>query len=253
MDDLPITPKPLTDEERATYEWQTWIPDLGEEGQEKLKGASVLVSRIGGLGGTVAYQLAAAGVGRLVLAHAGDVNPSDLNRQLLMTHDQLGKPRIESAQRRLNDLNPRLVVVPVAENLSEENVARLVGEVDVVVDCAPLFEERFLMNREAVAQSKPMVECAMYDLQAQLTTIVPRETPCLTCLYPEEPPAWKREFPVLGAVSGAVGCLAATEVIKLIAGLGETLAGKLLTMDLRTMAFRKHSISRRADCAVCGS
>ncbi|NRA98015.1 MAG: ThiF family adenylyltransferase, partial [Planctomycetes bacterium] len=101
--------------------------------------------------------------------------------------------------------------------------------------------------------SKPMAVCAMYELQAQLTTIVPRETPCLTCLYPEEPPAWKREFPVLGAVSGAVGCLAATEVIKLIAGLGETLAGKLLTMDLRTMDFRKHSISRRADCAVCGS
>ena len=253
MDGLPITPQPLTDEERATYEWQTWVSDFGEEGQEKLKGASVLISRIGGLGGTVAYQLAAAGVGRLVLAHAGDIKPSDLNRQLLMTHDQLGKSRIESAQRRLNDLNPRLEIVPVAENISQENVASLVGEVDVVVDCAPLFEERFLMNSEAVAQSKPMVECAMYDLQAQLTTIVPGETPCLACLFPEEPPAWKREFPVLGAVSGTVGCLAATEAIKLIAGLGETLAGQLLTMDLRTMDFHKHRVTRRADCEVCGS
>ena len=145
MDELPITPKPLTNEERATYEWQTWVSDFGEEGQEKLKGASVLISRIGGLGGTVAYQLAAAGVGRLVLAHAGDVQPSDLNRQLLMTHDQLGKSRTESGQRRLNELNPRLEVVSVAENVSEENVARLVGEVDLVVDCAPLFEERFLL------------------------------------------------------------------------------------------------------------
>ena len=251
MNGLPITPQPLTDEERATYEWQTWVSDFGEEGQEKLKGASVLISRIGGLGGTVAYQLAAAGVGRLVLAHAGDIKPSDLNRQLLMTHDQLGKSRIESAQRRLNELNPRIEIVPVAENISQENVASLVGEVDVVVDCAPLFEERFLLNREAVVQSKPMVECAMYELQAQLTTIIPGETPCLACLFPEAPPAWKREFPVLGAVSGTVGCLGAAETIKLIAGLGETLAGQLLTMDLRTMEFARRRITRRAGCAVC--
>lgn len=251
MRELPITPKPLTDEERAVYEWQTWVPDFGEEGQERLKGATVLISRVGGLGSVVAYELAAAGVGRLVIAHAGDVKPSDLNRQLLMTHEQLGKPRIESAERRLNDLNPRLEIVPVAENVSEENVERLVSEADLVVDCAPLFEERFLMNREAVRQSKPMVECAMYELQAQLTTIIPGESPCLACLFPEAPPAWKREFPVFGAVSGAVGCLAAMEAIKLISGVGESLSGELLTMDLRTMAFQRHRISRRAGCAVC--
>ena len=253
MTELPINSKPLTDEERAVYEWQTWVPDFGEEGQERLKGATVLISRVGGLGSVVAYELAAAGVGRLVLAHAGDVKPSDLNRQLLMTHEQLGKPRIESAERRLHDLNPRLEIVPVAENVSEENVERLVKEADVVVDCAPLFEERFLMNREAVRQSKPMVECAMYELQAQLTTILPGETPCLACLFPEAPPAWRREFPVFGAVSGAVGCLAAMEAVKLIAGIGESLAGELLTMDLRTMVFRKHRVSRRAGCAVCGA
>jgi len=249
--ELPITPAPLTDEERAIYEWQTWVPDFGEGGQERLKGAAVLVSRLGGLGSVVAYELAAAGVGRLILAHAGNVRPSDLNRQLLMTHEQLGKPRIESAERRLHDLNPRLEIVPVAENISEENVERLVGEVDVVVDCAPLFEERFLMNRETVRQSKPMVECAMYELQAQLTTFIPGESPCLACLFPEAPPAWEREFPVFGAVSGSVGCLAAMEAIKLIAGIGETLAGELLTMDLRTMAFSKHRVSRRVGCAVC--
>ena len=253
MTELPINSKPLTDEERAVYEWQTWVPDFGEEGQERLKGATVLISRVGGLGSVVAYELAAAGVGRLVLAHAGDVKPSDLNRQLLMTHEQLGKPRIESAERRLHDLNPRLEIVPVAENVSEENVERLVKEADVVVDCAPLFEERFLMNREAVRQSKPMVECAMYELQAQLTTILPGETPCLACLFPEAPPAWRREFPVFGAVSGAVGCLAAMEAVKLIAGVGESLAGELLTMDLRTMVFRKHRVSRRVGCAVCGA
>ena len=128
-----IEPKSLTDEERAVYEWQMWVPEFGEEGQEKLKGASVLISRIGGLGGVVAYELAAAGVGRLVLAHAGDVKPSDLNRQLLMTHEGLGKSRVESAARRLRELNPRLEVEVVAENVNEDNAAALVGGVSAVL------------------------------------------------------------------------------------------------------------------------
>ncbi len=212
----------------------------------------MLVSRCGGLGSVVAYELAAAGIGKLVLAHAGNVKPSDLNRQLLMTHDWLGKPRVESASRRLRELNPRLEVVAIGENVNEENAAALVGQVDVVVDCAPLFTERYLMNREAVRQNKPLVECAMYELDAQLTTVVPAATPCLACLYPEDPPAWRREFPVFGAVSGTIGCLGAMEAIKLIAGLGEPLAGRLLTCDLRDMDFRVRTISRNPDCAVCG-
>jgi molybdopterin/thiamine biosynthesis adenylyltransferase len=245
--------RPLTDEERAVYEWQMWVPDFGEAGQEALKGASVLVSRVGGLGGVVAYQLAAAGVGQLVLAHAGNVRPSDLNRQLLMTHDWLGKPRVESAQRRLKDLNPRLKVVAVGENVSDENVSRLVSQADLVVDCAPLFPERFAMNREAVRQGKPLVECAMYELEAQLTTVLPGRSPCLRCLYPDDPPAWRREFPVFGAVSGTVGCLAAMEAVKVLAGFGEPLAGRLLTMDLRDMTFRRRQVERREDCPVCGA
>ena len=114
--------EPLTDEDRAIWEWQIATADLGEAGQERLKGASVLVSRCGGLGSVVAYELAAAGVGTLVLAHAGNLQPSDLNRQLLMTHDWLGKPRIESVRRRLLDLNPRLNLVTYNANISEENV-----------------------------------------------------------------------------------------------------------------------------------
>ncbi len=243
---------PLSDEERATYEWQIWVPEFGEAGQEKLKGATVLVSRVGGLGGVVAYELAAAGVGRLVLAHAGNVKLSDLNRQLLMTYDWLGKPRVESAARRLKELNPRLEVEAVPENVSDENAADLVAQADVVVDCAPLFRERFALNREAVRQGKPMVECAMYELQAQMTTILPGQTPCLSCLYPEDPPTWKRQFPVFGAVSGAVGCMAAMEAIKLIAGFGQTLAGELLVFDLRDMSFQKCRISRDPSCRICG-
>ncbi|GAB4140737.1 MAG: HesA/MoeB/ThiF family protein [Planctomycetaceae bacterium] len=242
---------PLNDEERAVYEWQIWVPGFGEAGQEKLKGASVLVSRCGGLGSVVAYELAAAGVGKLVLAHAGNVKPSDLNRQLLMTHDWLGKPRVESAERRLKELNPRLEIVPYAENISEKNAEKIVNQVDLIVDCAPLFEERYQMNRQAVLQGKPLIECAMYDLEAQITTIIPGKTPCLSCLYPDNPPAWKREFPVFGAVSGTVGCLAAMEAVKVIADLGEPLFSRMLTCDLRDMTFRMRNIQRLPNCPVC--
>jgi molybdopterin/thiamine biosynthesis adenylyltransferase len=242
----------LSDVERDVYQWQLWVDGFGEAGQQKLKGASVLVSRCGGLGGIVAYQLAAAGIGRLVLAHAGNVRPNDLNRQILMTHNWLGLSRVESARRRLLELNPRLEVLAVAENIAESNAARLVGEADLVVDCAPLFPERYLMNREAVRQRKPLVECAVYELEAQITSIVPGQTPCLACLHPENPPAWKREFPIFGAVAGTAGCLGAMEAIKLIAGLGQPLLGQMLAFDLRDMTFRKRTIARRAECTVCG-
>jgi molybdopterin/thiamine biosynthesis adenylyltransferase len=244
--------QPISDEERAVYEWQLWVPEFGEAGQEALKGASVLVSRCGGLGSVVAYELAAAGVGKLVVAHAGTVKPSDLNRQLLMTHDWLGKPRVESARRRLQELNPRLEVVPIPENINEQNAEQIVGQVDLIVDCAPLFVERFLMNGQAIQQNKPLIECAMYDLEGQIMTIVPGRTPCLACLYPEEPPAWRREFPVFGAVSGVVGCLGAMEAIKVIAEFGQPLLGELLTYDLRDMTFRKRTILANPDCPVCG-
>ena len=241
----------LSDQERAIYEWQMWLPDLGEEGQEKLKNASVMVSRVGGVGSVVAYELAAAGVGKLVLAHAGNVKPSDLNRQLLMTHDWIGKPRVESIERRLLDLNPRLDLVTVPENVSDNNAKSLVDQCDLIVDCAPLFTERFAMNQAAVNQGKVLIECAMYDMEAQLTTIVPKQGPCLRCIFPEAPPTWKREFPVLGAVSGTVACMGAVEAVKAITGMGELMTGRLLRMDFRRMTFQTMKIAKRNQCAVC--
>jgi molybdopterin/thiamine biosynthesis adenylyltransferase len=242
----------LSETDRAIYEWQMLVADFGEAGQQRLKGATVLISRCGGWGGIVAYELAAAGVGRLILAHAGQVKPSDLNRQILMTHDWIGRPRVESAARRLRELNPRLEIMAVPENINESNAAGLVTEADLVVDCAPLFEERYLMNREAVRQGKPMIECAVYELEAHITAIIPGQTPCLRCLYPEPSPLWQRRFPVFGAVAGAAGCLAAIEVVKLAAGFGAPLAGQLLTCDLRDMSFRKHRIWRNPLCPECG-
>lgn len=247
-----IEPVPLNDEEKATYEWQMWIDGLGEAGQEKLKGATALVSRIGGLGGPLCYHLASAGIGKLILAHAGNVKYSDLNRQILMTHDWLGKPRVESAKRRLRELNPRMDIEAVPENISDENVTELVGRADIVFDCAPLFGERFAMNRACVEQGKPMVEAAMFDMEGQVTTIVPGQTPCLACLYPHDPPKWRREFPVLGAVSSIAAAIAATDGVKVIAGFGQPLAGTLLYYDARNMQFHRIPIARRPDCTVCG-
>lgn len=248
----PIAGGALSEEERARYAWQLWIPGFGEAGQQRLRSASVLISRVGGVGGVVAYQLAAAGIGKLVLAHGGTIQPSDLNRQLLMTHAGLGQARMQIAPVRLRELNPLVQIEPVAENVSEENAAGLVQQVDVVVSCAPRFPERLLLNREAIRQNKPLVDCAMYGFEVQLTTILPGRTPCLACLYPEPPPAWDREFPVFGAVAGMVGSLGAVEVIKLVAELGQTLEGRLLLGDLATMAFRQMRIHRRPECAVCG-
>jgi molybdopterin/thiamine biosynthesis adenylyltransferase len=242
----------LSDEERAIYDWQLPVAGFGAAGQLRLKNATVLVTRIGGVGGTLAHQLCAAGVGRLILAHAGNLRPDDLNRQLLMSHTGVGQLRVEQAAQRLRAFNPHVEIVPVAENITEQNVERLVGQADAIACCAPLFQERLLLNRAAVAQTKPLVDCAMYELEAQLTTVFPGRGPCLACLYPEEPVAWKRRFPVFGAVAGTIGCLGAMEVIKVLAGLGEPLVGKMVICDLRDMSFRTVQMRRNETCTVCG-
>ena len=248
-----MMPPDLTLEERERYEWQMWTPGFGEAGQLKLKGASVLISRCGGVGGTVALELAAAGVGKLIIAHGGELRLNDLNRQLLMTTSHVGKQRVDSAVARLGDLNPNVEVVAVPENISESNVAELVSQADLVVSAAPLFEERLLMNREAMRQGKPLIECAMYDMEAIVMPVMPGETACLGCVTPEPPQWWKREFPVFGAVAGTAGCIAAMEAIKILAGLGESLAGSLVAIDFRQMRVRKVSVARDHACEYCGN
>jgi molybdopterin/thiamine biosynthesis adenylyltransferase len=241
----------LTDFEKSRYEWQMWTDGVGESGQEKLKAARVFISRAGGVGGLVALELAAAGVGTLKIAHGGNLRPSDLNRQLLMTHDHLGKPRIESILRRLKELNPLIEIEGFGENVSSENADKLIEECDLAVDCAPLFAERYAMNDASMRLRKPMVECAMYDGEAYITTFIPGQTGCLRCLYPEPPPTWKRQFPVFGAVSGSIACMAAFEVIKILTGIGRPLANSLLTCDFKEMQFQKLRIQRNPQCPFC--
>lgn len=249
MPDLPE----LTETDRALYEWQMWVPGMGEAGQRKLKGATVLISRVGGLGGLVALELAAAGVGRLILAHGGNLKLPDLNRQLLQTRAHVGLPRMDNIVTRLKELNPDCEIVGVAENITKDNAAARVALADVVVDAAPLFQERLALNAAAMHAGKPMVECAMHTLEATVTTFLPGRSGCLACYVPEVPPTWTRQFPVFGAVSGTAACLGAMEVIKLITGLGTPLAGEMLCMDLGSMGFRRVKLPRRSDCEVCGS
>ncbi|MDB9525424.1 HesA/MoeB/ThiF family protein [Oscillatoria sp. CS-180] len=242
----------LTPTEIDRYRRQMMLPGLGETGQRQLKGTTALVTGVGGLGGTAALYLAVAGVGKLILVRGGDLQRDDLNRQVLMTDDWVGKPRVFKARETLAQLNPDIAIAAVCEYVTADNIDDLVQQADIALDCAFDFKERDLLNAACVRWGKPMVEAAMNSMDAYLTTIVPGQTPCLTCLFPEKP-EWNRwGFGVLGAVSGTLACLAALEAIKLITGLGDPLLGQLLTMDLARAEFAKRRTYHDPDCAVCG-
>ncbi len=243
----------LTDRDRDMFKRQIQIPGFGEEAQLKLKNSSALVTRVGGLGGPLALYLAMAGIGRLILAHSGKLTWSNLNRQILMRYDGVGKPRVDCATELFERLHPECDVIAVAEDTNESTAREWVAQVDVVCDCPPSFEERYAVNKACVDLRKPMVEAAMYGMEGTLTTVIPGETPCLACLVPEKPEWWETYgFPVLGAVSAALGCLAALEAIKVVTGFGEPLKGQMLSYDANAMDFYKFPIARRPDCAVCG-
>jgi len=242
----------LSPTELERYRRQMMLPGFGEAGQQKLKDATVLVTGVGGLGGTAALYLAVAGVGKLVLVRGGNLQRDDMNRQILMTDDWVGNPRVFKAKETLAAINPDIEIEAICEYVNPENVDRLVRSADLALDCAFDFRERELLNSACVYWGKPMVEAAMNDMEAYLTTIIPGKTPCLTCIFPEKP-EWDRwGFGVLGAVSGTLACLTALEAVKLITGLGEPLTGQLLTMDLARAEFAKRRPYHDPNCAVCG-
>jgi len=243
----------LTPTELDRYRRQIMLPGFGEAAQKRLKSATVLVTGVGGLGGTAALYLAVAGVGRLILLRGGELRRDDLNRQVLMTDDWVGSPRVFKAQETLTAINPDIEVEAICAYVTAENVDDLVQASDIALDCAHNFGERDLLNAACVRWGKPMVEAAMNDMEAYLTTIIPGETPCLNCLFPEKPDWDKRGFGVLGAVSGTLACLTALETIKVLTGFGETLASQLLTMDLGRMEFAKRRPYHDPECPVCSS
>ncbi|MEH1854382.1 MAG: HesA/MoeB/ThiF family protein [Nostoc sp.] len=243
----------LTPRELERYHRQMMLPNFGEAGQKRLKSATVLVTGVGGLGGTSALYLAVAGVGRLILVRGGDLRLDDLNRQVLMTNDWVGKPRVFKARETLQAINPDIQVEAVHDYVTKENVDSLVQSADIAVDCAHNFTERNLLNEACVRWRKPMVEAAMDGMEAYLTTIIPGVTPCLSCLFPEKPDWDQRGFSVIGAVSGTLACLSALEVIKLITKFSQPLLSQLLTIDLMRMEFAKRHSYHDPSCLVCGS
>ncbi|NMF84495.1 HesA/MoeB/ThiF family protein [Nodosilinea sp. P-1105] len=242
----------LSPSELERYRRQMQLPGFGQAAQERLKASTALVTGVGGLGGTAALYLAVAGVGKLILVRGGNLQRDDLNRQVLMTDDWVGQPRVFKAQETLAALNPDIQIHALCEYVNIDNADALVQQADIALDCAFDFKERDLLNAACVRWGKPMVEAAMNAMEAYLTTVVPGETPCLSCFYPEKPDWDRWGFGVLGAVSGTLACLAALEAIKLITGLGDPLLGQLLTMDLARAEFAKRRAYHDPDCPVCG-
>lgn len=235
--------------ESLRYERQQKL--LGAEGQRKLKEATVMVAGIGGLGGTAALYLAAAGIGRLILAHEGVIREPDLNRQILMDADHIGKERIATAVRNLKRINPDVDIEGHNAKITEESEP-WVRRADLVIDARYDFPERYELNRLCVAAGKPLVEAAMYGFEVSLTTIVPGLTPCLACLYPEREQEWEPfGFPVLGATSGLAGCLAAMEAVKWIAGVGRPFLQVMHRINTLDMSGYVVSLRRNPDCACC--
>lgn len=175
-----------------------------------------------------------------------------MNRQILMTDDWVGKPRVVKAKETLAAINPDVEIVAIPEYITAENVDALMKQANIALSCAFSFEERDLLNAACVRWNKPMVEAAMSGMEAYLTTIVPGKTPCLSCIFPEKPDWDRWGFGVVGAVPGTLACLAALEAIKWITGIGEPLLGQLLTMDLARAEFAKRRPYHDPDCPVCG-
>lgn len=243
----------LSEFEQERYSRQLRIEGFGLEGQLKLRNSTALVSRVGGVGGTAAMNLARAGIGRLVLAHHGEVVPEYLNRWQLITPDDVGRPCVEAWAEKLHRINPDMEIIAVPEYVNERNAPELVAQADIVIDGAPLFEERYAMNREAVRQGKPICMGAMYSTEGYASTFIPGETACLSCIYPTPPEYWTdiKVFPAIGPGPVLVGTTIAMEAIKVLTGFGEALLNKLWFFDLATNAVRHFSIKRRPDCEVC--
>ncbi len=241
----------LTDREATRYHRQMLLPDFGEEGQEKLKQARVLVAGAGGLGCPAAIYLAAAGVGRLTIVDQDRLELSNLNRQILHWEGNIGEYKVFSAFKKLSALNSDVEVIPVAGEITADNVDELVRGKDVVVDCMDNFPTRFLLNAACVRAKVPFIHGSIYGLDGCLTTILPGKTPCLSCIYPAAPVEVK-PFPVLGATPGVIACLQAMETVKLLVGLGELLAGRFLFFDGGLMEFNVFKIERDRQCRVCG-
>ena len=220
----------LSPEEKERYDRQIGEGVLSEQQQAKLKGATVLVTRVGGMGGPAAQMLTMAGVGRVIIAHGGEMISPDLNRQVLGSEEVLGKPRAEHFAAYLRTMNRFVEVEAIDHEPDDDEAEELAQRCDLIVSCPPTFEERLRLGRAAFAAGIPFIDAAQWGMTGTLIVLEPGKTPSLEDLYPEPPP-FEELFPVVGAISCATGALAALEAVKILSGAGTPLLGKMLIYD----------------------
>jgi molybdopterin/thiamine biosynthesis adenylyltransferase/rhodanese-related sulfurtransferase len=262
----PVEASPhLTEAQRGRYSRHLLLPEVGEAGQAKLLASKVLLLGAGGLGSPAALYLAAAGVGTLGIADLDVVDATNLQRQILHATSRVGTSKIASAAKAIADLNPDVKIVPHEARVTSGNVDAIFADYDVIVDGTDNFPTRYLVNDASVFLGKPVVHGSIFRFDGQCTTFVPERAartlgiaagPCYRCLYPEPPPPHLapscQEAGVLGVICGIIGTLQATEAVKLLLGLGDSLVGRLLTYDSVRMKFRELKLRRSASCPVCG-
>ncbi len=257
------TPKPMTDrgaslsrEEMLRYGRHLLLPEVGLEGQQRLKDSSVLVVGAGGLGSPLALYLAAAGVGRLGLVDFDVVDVTNLQRQILYGQSSVGRPKLDAARERLGDLNPHIEIVAHRERLSSENALERIRDYDVVADGTDNFPTRYLVNDACALLGKPNVYASIFRFDGQVSVFDARIGPCYRCLYPDPPPPGLvpscAEGGVLGVLPGVVGALQAGECLKLLLGVGEPLVGRLLVFDALAATFRELELRKDPACPLCG-
>ena len=253
----PVALPELTTDDLARYSRHLILPEVGMEGQQRLKAAKVLCVGTGGLGSPLAFYLAAAGIGTLGLVDFDVVDASNLQRQIIHSTKDIGRKKLDSAAEKLVALNPALKVVKHETMLSSANALDILKDYDVVADGTDNFPTRYLVNDACVLLGKPNAYGSIFRFEGQASVFATEEGPCYRCLYPEPPPPGLvpscAEGGVLGILPGLVGVIQATEVIKLILGKGSPLIGRLLLVDALGMRFRELKLRKNPDCPVCGT
>jgi|TARA_B110000263_G_scaffold179174_1_gene156780 adenylyltransferase/sulfurtransferase len=247
--------KTMTPRQVQRYSRHIIMPDVGSVGQRKLLGSSVLIVGAGGLGSPIALYLAIAGVGTIGIVDFDTVDLSNLQRQILHQEGDIGRPKVESAKETLLSYNPDLNVILHEEPITSDNAMDIIPNYDVIVNGADNFQARYLVNDASFLAGKPLVDGSILLFDGQASTYIPGQG-CYRCIFPEPPPPGEvpscAEAGVLGALPGMIGTIQATEVIKVLLGIGEPLAGRLLIIDALSMDFRVLKVRRNLDCPLCG-
>lgn len=246
----------LSDEQLERYSRHILLKEIGMKGQMKLLNGSVLIIGAGGLGSPIALYLAAAGVGKIGIADADVVDRSNLQRQVIHTTADLGRPKAISAAEKMKAINPEIEAVPYTEMVTSRNILDIIRDYDFVLDGTDNFPAKFLINDACVMADKPFSHAGILRFRGQLMTVIPHKTPCYRCVFREMPPKDAipscKEAGVVGAMAGTIGSLQALEAVKFLTGAGELLTGKLMTLDALTMRFHTVQLPKRGEgCAVC--